>query len=86
VNGVSTRKVERVVEQLGVAGMSKSTVSRMCAGLDEQVTAFRDRPLEGRYPYLWLDAKVEKVRDPMIACAARPWWSPTRSMRPATAR
>jgi len=64
VNGVSTRKVERVVEQLGIAGMSKSAVSRMCAALDEQVTAFRCRPLEGRYPYLWLDAKVEKVRDP----------------------
>jgi putative transposase len=64
VNGVSTRKVERVVEQLGIAGMSKSAVSRMCAALDEQVVAFRERPLEGRYPYLWLDAKVEKVRDP----------------------
>jgi putative transposase len=64
VNGVSTRKVERVVEQLGIAGMSKSAVSRMCAALDEQVAAFRERPLEGRYPYLWLDAKVEKVRDP----------------------
>jgi transposase-like protein len=38
-------------------------VSRICAGLDEQVEAFRARPLEGRYPYLWLDAKVEKVRD-----------------------
>jgi transposase-like protein len=63
VNGVSTRKVERVVEQLGVAGMSKSAVSRMCAALDEQVRAFRQRPLEGAYPYLWLDAKVEKVRD-----------------------
>lgn len=64
VNGVSTRKVERVVEQLGVAGMSKSQVSRMCAALDEQVVAFRERPLEGAHPYVWLDAKVEKVRDP----------------------
>jgi transposase-like protein len=63
VNGVSTRKVERVVEQLGIAGMSKSQVSRICMALDEQVAAFRERPLEGRYPYLWLDAKVEKVRD-----------------------
>jgi transposase-like protein len=63
VNRVSTRKVERVVEQLGVASVSKSAVSRMCAALDEQVTAFRQRPLEGAYPYLWLDAKVEKVRD-----------------------
>ncbi len=64
VNGVSTRKVDRLVQQLGLAGMSKSTVSRLCQGLDEQVRAFRERPLEGRYPYLWLDAKVERVREP----------------------
>jgi|AutmiccommuBRH23_1029490.scaffolds.fasta_scaffold24138_1 transposase-like protein len=64
VNGVSTRKVERLVEQLGVASLSKDQVSRMCALLDEQVAVFRERPLEGRYPYLWLDAKVERVREP----------------------
>jgi putative transposase len=64
VNGVSTRKVERLVEQLGVAGMSRSAVSRLCKGLDDQVNAFRERPLEGRYPYLWLDAKIERVREP----------------------
>ncbi len=63
VNGVSTRKVDRLVEQLGVAGMSKDQVSRLCRGLDEQVSAFRERPLEGRHPYLWLDAKVERVRE-----------------------
>jgi putative transposase len=63
VNGVSTRKVERVVEQLGVAGMSKSTVSRICKGLDERAEAFRSRPLEGAYPYLWLDARIERVRE-----------------------
>jgi putative transposase len=51
-----------VVESLGLR-VSKSEVSRICAGLDEQVEVFRNRPLEGRYPYLWLDAKVEKVRD-----------------------
>jgi transposase-like protein len=51
-----------VVESLGLR-VSKSEVSRVCQGLDEQVEAFRCRPLEGRYPYLWLDAKVEKVRD-----------------------
>jgi putative transposase len=62
VNGVSTRKVDRLVEALGLAGVSKDTVSRLCRGLDEQVQAFRERPLEGAYPYLWLDAKVEKVR------------------------
>lgn len=64
VNGVSTRKVERLVEQLGIGSMSRSAVSRLCAGLDEQVRCFRERPLEGRYPYLWLDAKVERVREP----------------------
>ena len=62
VNGVSTRKVDRLVEQLGVR-MSKDQVSRLCRGLDEQVQAFRERPLEGRYPYLWLDGKIEKVRE-----------------------
>jgi putative transposase len=62
VAGVSTRKVDQVVESLGLR-ISKSEVSRICAGLDEQVEAFRNRPLAGRYPYLWLDAKVEKVRD-----------------------
>ena len=64
VNGVSTRKVDRLVTQLGLSGISKSAVSRLCAGLDEQVRCFRERPLEGQYPYLWLDAKVEKVREP----------------------
>ena len=49
--------------QLGLSGMSKSAVSRLCAGLDEQVRLFRERPLEGSYPYLWLDAKVERVRE-----------------------
>jgi len=64
VNGVSTRKVERLVAQLGIESMSRSAVSRLCHVLDEQVRLFRSRPLEGRYPYLWLDAKVERVREP----------------------
>lgn len=63
VNGVSTRKVDRLVEQLGISGMTKDRVSVICRGLDERVAAFRDRPLEGAYPYLWLDAKYVKVRD-----------------------
>jgi putative transposase len=63
VNGVSTRKVDRLVEQLGIQGMSKDRVSRMCRGLDEHVHEFRSRELEGSYPYLWLDAKHLKVRD-----------------------
>ena len=63
VNGVSTRKVDRLVEQLGIEGMTKDRVSALCRGLDERVEAFRSRPLEGAFPYLWLDAKHLKVRD-----------------------
>jgi putative transposase len=63
VNGVSTRKVDRLVEQLGISGMSKDRVSALCRELDERVEAFRNRPLEGAFPYLWLDAKHLKVRD-----------------------
>jgi putative transposase len=62
VCGVSTRRVDQLVESLGLR-VSKSEVSRICALLDEHVEAFRPRPLEGAYPYLFLDAKVEKVRD-----------------------
>ena len=62
VCGVSTRRVDQLVESLGLR-ISRSEVSRVCGALDEHVEAFRGRPLEGRYPYLFLDAKVEKVRD-----------------------
>jgi transposase-like protein len=62
VCGVSTRRVDQLVESLGLR-ISKSEVSRIAGLLDEQVRAFRERPLEGRYPYLFVDAKVEKVRD-----------------------
>src|SRR4051794_18366753 len=62
VNGVVTRKVDRLVQQMGVH-MSKDQVSRLRRGLDEQVQAFRERPLEGRYPYVWLDGKIEKVTE-----------------------
>ncbi len=61
VCGVSTRRVDQLVESLGLR-ISRSEVSRISAGLDEQVGVFRTRPLEGRYPYLFVDAKVEKVR------------------------
>jgi putative transposase len=64
VLGVSTRRVEDLVAALGIASLSKSEVSRMCAALDAEVEAFRQRPLGGeRYPYLWLDATYVKVRD-----------------------
>jgi transposase-like protein len=80
VNGISTRKVDRLVEQLGLRGMSKDQVSRLCRGLDEQVQVFCERPLQGAYPYLWLDAKVRHEapsdraggRSPPAVCRSRP--------------
>lgn len=63
VNGISTRKMERMVKELGLEGMDKSQVSRINKGLDERVRAFLQRPLEGPYPYLWLDATFPKVRE-----------------------
>ena len=63
VQGVSTRKVEELVEAMGARGMSKSEVSRMAGVLDEQVRAFRERRLEGDFAYVWLDAMYVKVRE-----------------------
>jgi transposase-like protein len=63
VQGVSTRKVEALVQTLGISGLSKSEVSRMCAALDAQAEAFRTRRLDAVYPYLWVDARYEKVRE-----------------------
>src|SRR6056297_623524 len=63
VHGVSTRSVDALVKAMGAGGMSKSQVSRMCAEIDERVQAFLTRPLEGAWPYLWLDATYIRVRD-----------------------
>jgi putative transposase len=63
VQGVSTRKVEAVVQALGITGISKSEVSRLAASLDAQVEAFRTRRLDANYPYLWVDARYEHVRE-----------------------
>jgi putative transposase len=62
VHGVSTRKVEELVKALGMEGISKSRVSELCRELDEEVERFRSRPLEGPYPYVWLDATYLKSR------------------------
>jgi transposase-like protein len=62
IQGVSTRSVDDLVKALGMSGISKSQVSRLCAEIDERVTAFLDRPLEGDWPYLWIDATYLKVR------------------------
>ena len=63
VSGVSTRKVDGLVQALGIAGMSRSEVSRLCQVLDEQVEAFRTRRLDAEYPYLFVDARYEHVRE-----------------------
>jgi len=63
VQGVSTRKIERLAKRLGIENLSRSQVSDMTKGLNEQVEAFRNRPLsDTRYPVLWVDALYEKVR------------------------
>jgi transposase-like protein len=61
--GVSTRRVDDLVKALGLDGISKSQVSRLCAVLDAEVERFRARPLTATYPYIWLDATFVKVRD-----------------------
>jgi putative transposase len=61
VKGVSTRKIEAVLAELGIAGVSAGQVSQLCASLDEKVRQFRERPL-GEIPYVWVDALYEKVR------------------------
>lgn len=62
IHGVSTRKVDELVRALGMSGISKSRVSELCEQLDEEVARFRHRPLEGPYPYVWLDATYVKAR------------------------
>jgi putative transposase len=62
VHGVSTRSVDDLVQAMGASGVSKSQVSRLCAELDERVGAFLNRPIEGEWPYLWLDATYVRAR------------------------
>jgi transposase-like protein len=62
IQGVSTRSVDELVKAMGMTGISKSQVSRLCEEIDGRVKAFLDRPIEGDWPYLWLDATYVKVR------------------------
>jgi putative transposase len=62
VQGVSTRSVDDLVQAMGLSGISKSQVSRLCAEIDDKVNTFLQRPLEGDWPYLWIDATYVKVR------------------------
>jgi putative transposase len=63
IGGVSTRRVDELVQAMGLSGISKSQVSKLCKDIDERVNAFLDRPIDGEWPYLWLDATYLKVRD-----------------------
>jgi putative transposase len=63
VQGVSTRSVDELVKAMGMSGISKSQVSRLCGEIDERVGAFLNRPIEGDWPYLWIDATYVKVRE-----------------------
>ncbi len=62
IQGVSTRSVDDLVQAAGMTGISSSQVSRLCQGIDERVSAFLERPIEGHWPYLWLDATYVKAR------------------------
>ena len=63
IQGVSTRSVDELVKAMGMSGISKSQVSRLCGEIDERVNAFLTRPIEGDWPYLWIDATYLKVRE-----------------------
>ena len=63
IQGVSTRSVDDLVQAMGMSGISKSQVSRLCGEIDDKIRSFLDRPLEGEWPYLWLDATYVKVRE-----------------------
>lgn len=62
IQGISTRSVDDLVKALGMSGVSKSQVSRLCEEIDERVQTFLNRPIEGDWPYLWIDATYVKVR------------------------
>ncbi len=62
IQGISTRSVDELVKAMGMTGISKSQVSRLCGEIDDRVRSFLERPLEGDWPYLWLDATYVKVR------------------------
>ena len=72
IGGVSTRRVDELVQAMGLSGISKSTVSKLCKDIDERVTGFLERPLEGEWPYLWLDATYLKVATAAGSCPSPP--------------
>ena len=85
VNGVSTRKADRLVEQLGIHGISKDRVSTICLELDERLDAFRNRPLGASFPLSGSTPSISRCAQPATS-GARRWSWPTSSTRAATAR
>ena len=88
VHGVSTRSVDDLVKAMGMTGISKSQVSRLCEEIDEKVKAFLSRPIEGDRPHLWIDAAYVKVRQTAASrlgcghrCGRRQQRRPPRSAR-----
>ena len=72
IQGVSTRSVDDLVQAMGMSGISKSQVSRLCGEIDDKVQTFLERPLAGDWPYLWLDATYVKVRArPVVSSRSR---------------
>ena len=63
IQGISTRSVDDLVQAMGMSGISKSQVSRLCGEADDKIRSFLERPLEGDWPYLWLDSTYVKVRE-----------------------
>jgi transposase-like protein len=71
IQGVSTRSVDDLVQAMGMSGISKSQVSHLCGEIDERVQTFLTRPLEGDWPYVWLDATYVKMRQAGAYCLRR---------------
>ena len=88
VQGVSTRRVDDLVKALGLDGISKSQVSRLCEELDTEVERFRNRKLDGAYPYVWVDATFLKVRQDhrVVNMVVFSWCVETRAARLSRAR
>jgi len=88
VQGISTRSVDGLVQAMGMSGISTSQVSRLCAEIDERVQTFLQRPIEGDWPYLWIDATYLRVREVLGmqvgASEAKPFW--TEFLRSLTRR
>ena len=78
IQGISTRSVDDLVQAMGMSGISKSQVSRVCEEIDERVNAFLERPIEGNWPYLWIDATYVKVRQAgrIVPVAVSRIWPP----------